>query len=611
MGDENPICTLGDYSKPSHEGYRNTIELPVGINVVPLPSNTIRLVQNGCSFHGLRSEDPNQHLKDFLKLVDSLDLDGPSPQPQTLGTTFDARIQDYMAAHTERIERFKNTIFKQREEINGRMTKMFGLLKELTTSRTPEKVLIREEVKFPVTKNVNSISLTKGEEEGSNRTKVTPDNAENLTKTKMETPAMVVEKINEVENGAENKSIKTSESVDAEEAPDSQPITYYLKHKINKKLIKGLLEKWLTFSQELRNAKHTQTLNLADIYERFVDEDNLIQRRISKKILMMSQKANEDTECFKCGKKGHFAKDCLSKSSEPFYKSPVTGYSSKDYKAEYKKMKAKLALLEASPSTSQTPKTFQPKKKCLVAETFDWDEEEVSDDEEVTEVKVLIALADDELSVGKNHARNSEWIDITIRKVERLNPDNKLPNFNTRRILVPESQAVNESLKLIEASTDPESSKDSEAESLTPLPPLKILQEASPSLKVMSLTFQPRSLKGRSGLGIMRHIKPKTQDFSNKSVLGTVTVSETTLTTPSVPTEVKNNEQESKINELTKLIQMLIDEKVNSTQKTQESNSQIQQTESSKSVDLSKMSQDSKPKVQNSSSSKSLRPKPI
>ncbi|GJS84545.1 hypothetical protein Tco_0751086 [Tanacetum coccineum] len=47
MGDENPSRTLGDYSKPSHEGYQNTIELP----------------------------NPNQHLKDFLKLVDSLDLD--------------------------------------------------------------------------------------------------------------------------------------------------------------------------------------------------------------------------------------------------------------------------------------------------------------------------------------------------------------------------------------------------------------------------------------------------------------------------------------------------------------------------------------------------------
>ncbi|GKE73370.1 hypothetical protein Tco_1535411 [Tanacetum coccineum] len=76
MGDESPIRTLGDYSKPSYEGYRNTIELPAGNNVVPLRSDTIRLVQNGCSFHGLRSEDPNQHLKDFLKLVDLLNLDG-------------------------------------------------------------------------------------------------------------------------------------------------------------------------------------------------------------------------------------------------------------------------------------------------------------------------------------------------------------------------------------------------------------------------------------------------------------------------------------------------------------------------------------------------------
>ncbi|GKB43750.1 hypothetical protein Tco_0888692, partial [Tanacetum coccineum] len=247
--------------------------------------------------------------------------------------------------------------------------------------------------------------------------------------------------------------------------------------------------------------------------------------------------------------------------------------------------------------------TFQPKNKDLVAKTFDWDEEEVSDEEEVTQVKVLMALADDELTVGKSHARNGEWIDITIRKfveeqrlnllskyntmvfelnkcrdellilkqakldavtfqiqnteltklnhalqeqlkeekkinekwltsskkvsqciseqilhqkkkvlggelftessskmnenenifvpasmgydqemvpktkdwVERLNPDNKLPNFNTGRILVPESQAVNESLESTKTLNTPESSKDSKAESLTPLPPLKNL----------------------------------------------------------------------------------------------------------------------------------------
>nr|GEX27779.1 MAK10-like protein [Tanacetum cinerariifolium] len=75
MGNDNPICALGDYTKPSHVGYRNTIELPEENNVVPLRSETIGLVQDGCSFHKLRFEDPNRHLKDFLKLVDSVDLD--------------------------------------------------------------------------------------------------------------------------------------------------------------------------------------------------------------------------------------------------------------------------------------------------------------------------------------------------------------------------------------------------------------------------------------------------------------------------------------------------------------------------------------------------------
>ncbi|GKG53253.1 hypothetical protein Tco_0552521, partial [Tanacetum coccineum] len=74
---------------------------------------------------------------------------GPNPQPQALGTTFEAQVRDYMASHTERIERFESVIFKQREEINGRMTEMFGLLKELTTSKAFEKVLIREESNPP------------------------------------------------------------------------------------------------------------------------------------------------------------------------------------------------------------------------------------------------------------------------------------------------------------------------------------------------------------------------------------------------------------------------------------------------------------------------------
>ncbi|GJZ66612.1 reverse transcriptase domain-containing protein [Tanacetum coccineum] len=102
MGDENPIRTLGDYFKPSHEGYRNTIELPVGNNVVPLRFDTIRLVQNGCSFHGLRSEDPNQNLKDFLKLVDSLDLDGKNREKMRL-RLFRFSLRDQASNWLERL----------------------------------------------------------------------------------------------------------------------------------------------------------------------------------------------------------------------------------------------------------------------------------------------------------------------------------------------------------------------------------------------------------------------------------------------------------------------------------------------------------------------------
>ncbi|GKA89463.1 zinc finger, CCHC-type containing protein [Tanacetum coccineum] len=102
IGDQNPIRTLGDYSKPSHDGYRNTIELPVGNNVVPLRSNTIQLVQNGCSFYELRSKDPNQHLKDFLKLVDSLDIDSDNRERTRL-CLFQFSLRDQASNWLERL----------------------------------------------------------------------------------------------------------------------------------------------------------------------------------------------------------------------------------------------------------------------------------------------------------------------------------------------------------------------------------------------------------------------------------------------------------------------------------------------------------------------------
>ncbi|GJR80400.1 retrotransposon ORF1 [Tanacetum coccineum] len=111
MGDVNPIHTLGGYSKPSHEGYRNTIELPVWNNMVPLRSDTIRLVQNGCSFHRLWSEDPNQHLKDFLKLVDSLDLDSENRERTRL-CLFQFSLRDQASNWLKRLPAGSITIWE-------------------------------------------------------------------------------------------------------------------------------------------------------------------------------------------------------------------------------------------------------------------------------------------------------------------------------------------------------------------------------------------------------------------------------------------------------------------------------------------------------------------
>ncbi|GKD72208.1 hypothetical protein Tco_1330490 [Tanacetum coccineum] len=253
MGDENPIRTLGDYYKPSHEGYKNTIELPIGNNVCEIDraaDGKLRYKNADESWEIIKNLALYDHegwndIKEFVKPVKAistlqstlktpdrrlLELEdqinfvlkgsrptprpssthtpqayakavylnphpqnqneppkqnpftfreptGPNPQPQALGTTFEA------------------------QEINDRMTEMFRLLKELMTCRDLEKVLIREEAKFPITKNVNSISLTIGDEERSEKTDITTGNDfEKPTKTETKLPVKESEKEDETKN---------------------------------------------------------------------------------------------------------------------------------------------------------------------------------------------------------------------------------------------------------------------------------------------------------------------------------------------------------------------------------------------------------------------------
>nr|GEW27075.1 MAK10-like protein [Tanacetum cinerariifolium] len=346
LGDVNPICTLGDYSKPSHKGYRNTIELRVGNNVAPLRSDTIRLVQNECSFHGLWSEDLNQHLKDFLKLVDSLDLDGENKERTRL-CLFQFSLRDQASNWLERLSAgscmggsyysnmdsfqgltskipsswhrslasnsnfYDHVSFHLKCEIdcaggdklrNKNADESWEIIKNLAlydhegwndskefdkpvkaiftpicTSKTPDrrllelkdqinfllkgarptprhssthipqaypegsrKVLIREEAKAPVTKNVNSISLAKKEEERNDNYDMAADGDINGIHTEM--PIKEVEKEIKAENETKNKPIKRAEREEIAKASSSQPVGYYLKHRINEKLIEGLVD---------------------------------------------------------------------------------------------------------------------------------------------------------------------------------------------------------------------------------------------------------------------------------------------------------------------------------------------------------------------------------
>ena len=162
---------------------------------------------------------------------------GLSPQPKELETTFEARVRDYMAAHAERMERFENAILKQHEMINDRMTEMFRLLNELAASRAPRKVLIKEELRHPVTKDVNSISLVLARKEGDTLTnEVVNGSTTKPSNPKKEEP----KKNNNVKCDGPTKTATKDES--PVEASCSRTLGYYLKNKINEKLIEGLTE---------------------------------------------------------------------------------------------------------------------------------------------------------------------------------------------------------------------------------------------------------------------------------------------------------------------------------------------------------------------------------
>nr|GEY13737.1 retrovirus-related Pol polyprotein from transposon TNT 1-94 [Tanacetum cinerariifolium] len=237
-----------------------------------------------------------------------------------------------------------------------------------------------------------------------------------------------------------------------------------------------------------------------------------------------SAKATDQTECYKCGKKCHFARDYWSKTLVPSYQSPFKLKplsssqhipelrSTKDFEAKYNKAKDKMALLSSSALAS---KAVTVKNKCLIAEAYELDEEKVSsDDNEMVEVKVLIDLAVEKDAISKEGARNSEWVKISIRKrILRVDQLTKDPSSSRQKDLVFVKSSADDTKVSIPGVERPWLSKveapdyDSADESSVcsnSLPPLKKLDGAKPICGLMTIklilrskfTFKAETLKG-------------------------------------------------------------------------------------------------------------------
>ncbi|GKA15621.1 hypothetical protein Tco_0695368 [Tanacetum coccineum] len=119
MGDENPIRTLGDDSKPIHTGYWNTIELPVGKNMVPLRSNTI------CGPHDTQycMEDLEQAFVEYAS--SRIDKAG------------EGLVSNFMASQDARLSKFEADFKQQRSEITNKINTVLKAITDRIVGALP------------------------------------------------------------------------------------------------------------------------------------------------------------------------------------------------------------------------------------------------------------------------------------------------------------------------------------------------------------------------------------------------------------------------------------------------------------------------------------------
>ncbi|GJU44028.1 hypothetical protein Tco_1201294 [Tanacetum coccineum] len=216
------------------------------------------------------------------------------------------------------------------------------------------------------------------------------------------------------------------------------------KLEINTGFINGLPKKWLSFCQSLRNTNHVKDSKLAYLFGKLKYEENLtdnIYETEKNKYLVSSTPLSTaffSTSIVQDFQDSPDAEED-TRSSHEYLNDLEEEYQTRALLDKSKRFfKKGTQRFSGAKATNQTEchkcgkkghyarhSHLQEKNKGLIAETYDYDDEEVSSDEnEVTEVKALMALTDEErVSVGKESARNDDWTKISIKRnlVQELN----------------------------------------------------------------------------------------------------------------------------------------------------------------------------------------------
>ncbi|GKB16112.1 hypothetical protein Tco_0850035 [Tanacetum coccineum] len=291
------------------------------------------------------------------------------------------------------------------------------------------------------------------------------------------------------------------------------------KLEINTGFINGLPKKWLSFYQSLRNTNNVKDSELASLFRKLKYKENLIDSIyeteknkslvsatplsttvpfFSSSIVWDFQDIPDDEEDTRSSQEylndleeEYQARALLAKSKRffkkfstsqsPFQTKPFSSPQckpelrpTKDFEAKYNKVKAKLALLSSSASAS---KTHMIKNKGLIAEAYEWDEEEVSSD-------------DNEMVSNKVNQCISEQIPCQKKKILGVDQLTEDPSSSGLKDLFP-------------SPTDYDSVDESSVCS-NPLPPLKKLEGVEPisrpntikSILKSKSTLKTKALKG-------------------------------------------------------------------------------------------------------------------